>query len=449
MRGALRWRVAVSRASRTVGGPARLRAIGVLAAVLGLDSADKAAIGASAHQLHLAMHIDAFEIGALLAASSVVSALVTIPAGWAVDRVNRTRLLRFAVLGWGAAVLGSGIATGYAFLLVAQLVLGALTAVAGPAVASLVGDYFAPRERSRIYSYIITGELIGTGLGLIVAGDLAAITWRAAFLIFAPTAVGVWWLVRSLPEPPRGMSTGVDPDSETDDGSDESIWSAFRHILGVRTNIVLIATSALGYFFFAGIRGFGVVFTTHQYGLHQTTATALVPALGIGAVGGVLVAGRVADRLLGRGFRAARIVVAGAALVASALLVMPALLTRSVVEALPLLIAAAACLGAVNPPLDAARLDIMPPRLWGRAESVRTVLRTGGEAAAPLTFGFLASRVFTGPTALRNAFVVMVLPLIAAGAVMLLWGRRTYPGDVAQVRVKEQATVPEPLKAAS
>ena len=58
----------------------------------------------------------------------------------------------------------------------------------------------------------------------------------------------------------------------------------------------------------------------------------------------------------------------------------PGITTTSVAVALPLLTLAAALLGAANPPMDAARLDIIPPALWGRAEAVRTLLRTLGEA---------------------------------------------------------------------
>ena len=53
----------------------------------------------------------------------------------------------------------------------------------------------------------------------------------------------------------------------------------------------------------------------------------------------------------------------------------------------------AAVLSAANPPLDAARLDIMPPGLWGRAESVRTVLRTLGQGIAAAPFGGVADLV--------------------------------------------------------
>lgn len=88
------------------------------------------------------------------------------------------------------------------------------------------------------------------------------------------------------------------------------------------------------------------------------------------------------------------------------------------------------CLAAANPPLDAARLDVMPPLLWGRAEGVRSVLRLGAEAAAPLLFGFVAEHVFTGAAGLQYTFLVMLVTPVAAGTV-LWFGRRTYPRDVA------------------
>src|SRR5207247_9659308 len=58
-------------------------------------------------------------------------------------------------------------------LLVTRMLLGGVTAAAGPLVASLVGDYFAPAERGRIYGYILAGELAGAGFGFAVTGDVA------------------------------------------------------------------------------------------------------------------------------------------------------------------------------------------------------------------------------------------------------------------------------------
>ena len=82
-------------------------------------------------------------------------------------------------------------------------------------------------------------------------------------------------------------------------------------------------------------------------------------------------------------------------------------------------------------PLDAARLDIVPVPLWGRAESIRTVLRSFAQALAPLLFGAVADHVFGGGrTGLQQTFAVMLVPL-AASAALLYRALRTYPADVA------------------
>jgi hypothetical protein len=101
-------------------------------------------------------------------------------------------------------------------------------------------------------------------------------------------------------------------------------------------------------------------------------------------------------------------------------------------------------LSAPNPPLDAARLDIMPAQLWGRAEGVRTFIRQSAQAGAPLLFGVLADVLGGGGGAfgsggrisaasasgLRWAFLIMLAPL-ALNGVALFVARRSYPADVA------------------
>ena len=103
---------------------------------------------------------------------------------------------------WSATVSSFG------GLLLARVLLGAVTAAAGPLVASLVGDYFEGSERGRIYSYVLTGELVGGGIGFAVTGDIAALSWRAAFVLLALPAFFLAWYVLKLPEPARG---GVAP----------------------------------------------------------------------------------------------------------------------------------------------------------------------------------------------------------------------------------------------
>lgn len=423
------------------GGPARRYVITVFAAVLALDSADKAAVGASATQLQHGLHIGHTGIGVLLATSSIVGALATVPAGILTDRHNRTRLLSGAVISWGIAMLLSSLAVNFATLIATHLVLGIVTAVAGPVLASLLGDYFPEQERGKIYGYVLTGELAGAGFGFMIAGNAASLSWRAAFAVLVPPTALVWWLVQRLPEPARGGASRLRAGRKRLPSSDARpvrsspapdhvpFLVAAREVLSVRTNVRLIVASALGYFWFSGLRGFGVEYAKQHYRVPQSAATSLILVLGAGAVIGVLFGGRLADRLQRNGRRCARLEVPCVLAVIAAALIVPGILVTSALIAVPVLFLAMIFLGGVNPPLDAARLDIMPARLWGRAEAVRSVLRNLGDAGAPLLFGVFAGHVFHGGTALELTLLV-TLGTVFVAAVLMFRGRHSYPEDV-------------------
>ena len=477
-------RGAVGRLDRLVGGGARRHVVIVFACVLALDSADKATVGADATQLQAGLGIGKTEIGLLLAVSGIIGAFATIPAGLYVDRIRRTRLLAIAVGCWSVAMALSGAATGFVFLLCARILLGVVTAVAAPAIASLIGDYFPQHERGKIYGYVLSGELIGAGFGFLIAGQFANLSWRAPFFVLVAPTAGVLWLVWRLPEPARGGPSRMPPDApeirsaediesgrcepyreedaaaadadepqgalahevarelpieprqETvlhEDPTGMPLREAVRYVLRVRTNVVLIVASALGYFFFSGLRGFAIEFAKEHYSISQSVATSLTIVLGVGALIGVLTGGRLADRLLRGGRLSGRVEVPGVAVLIAGALFIPALITTSLWVAVPLLALATLFLGASNPPLDAARLDIIHPRLWGRAEAVRSVLRNTADSIAPLLFGVFASSVFGGAhgAGLEYTFLVALITLFAASVITLTIGRRTYPVDVA------------------
>ena len=461
-----------------LGGSARTQVVTVLACVLALSSADAATVGASAIELRQHLHIDNTDIGLLVAVSSLVGAVASLPFGMLADRVRRTWTLSIAVALWGVAMVWSATAGSFGELLLARLALGLVTAAAGPIVASLVGDYFPGRERGRIYSFILTGELVGAGIGFAVTGDIAALSWRAAFVILAIPAFFLAYVLFHLPEPIRGGQGALLPNPEfrastpdaaepeatpngiTDaqrlaldrhiapdprlvrEGSVERMGfvSAARYVLHVRTNVALIISGALGYYFLAGVQTFGVEFVHAQYHVNQVLANLLMLVVGGGTAAGVLIAGPLGDRRLAKGHLSGRIQVAAYAAVLMVALFIPALLTHSAFTALPYLIVAGAALSAQNPPINAARLDIVPAPLWGRAEGIRTFVRTGAQALAPLLFGAISdllsgSHPYSG---LRWTFLIMLVPL-SASALFLFRAMRTNPTDVATAGVVTQA----------
>ncbi len=482
-----------ARFERAVGGRETARVVVLLAAVLSLTSADQSTIAAVAGQLKAAFHIDNTDIGLLVTASSALGAITALPFGLLADRVNRVRLLVASISVWSLAIGLGAAAPNYVTLLASRVALGAVIAAAGPVVASLTGDLFDPGERGRIYGFILSGELVGAGVGILGCGDLAEVwTWRASFVVLA--ALGLLLavaLVRGLREPARGGvdrlppidatqgATGSSPDVGTsgrDDGAPlaveisragiqpraelvlhedpgrHSLWWAARHVLSVRTNVVLVLASALGYFFLSGMRTFAIIFVKARYGLDQNTASLVLLVIGSGTLIGLMVSGRLADRGILRHHISSRPIVAGAAFLLAGLAFLPGLLTTSLVMAVPLLAVATVGVGATNPPLDAARLDIMHSRLWGRAESLRSLARSALESSGPLLFGYLSTREGEpapvgdpnarqphGAVGLDHAFLIMLIPLFAAGLLLLLVAPRTYPRDVATALASERA----------
>ena len=481
-----------------VGGAARARVIFLFGAVLALASADAATIGAVAGELQPALHIDNTEVGLLNSVTLLAGALAVLPVGFLVDRVNRIKMLAFSIFLWSVASFWSGLVGSYGNLLLARVALGAVTATAGPAIASLTGDYFPARERGHVYGYILGGEVAGTAVGFIISGSIsAALSWRFAFFAIAiPGFFLARMLLRTVPEPKRGGASrlepgalhlfeehgrpadpdledpdvredelahqkvqehGIEPDPELvldEDPNTMTLKRAVRYVLRIPTNVTLIVSSALGYFFLAGLSTFAVVFVRGHYHVSQATATFVLGLLVIGSLIGVLVSGRLTDWMLRRGYLTARMWVPGVCYVAAAVLLIPGLLGDRLFPAAWFDIAGAALISAANPPLDAGRLDIIVSGLWGRAESVRTLLRTVAQAIAPLLFGAIADLVagFTPSQApigtktggvshatargLEVSFLVMLIPLAAAGYI-LLRGRHAYPRDVATAAASE------------
>ncbi len=519
----------IERLTEELGGPARRRAVLLLGSALGLSGADSAAVGAVAPRLEPILRIGPTGLGLLVSITSLVGALATVPVGSLTDRMDRVRLLWVSIVVWGVAEAASGLAFSYMSLLVIRIALGAVTATAGPTVASLTGDLFPAKERARMYGFIVTGEFVGAGAGLLFAGLFTSwFGWRVAFGCLAvPSAVLAFALRRYLPEPARGgrgpiaegderilsadeasrrseqragnlrrhrrrtgggpargpeaggsappPTTTVEPLPPAEPGGqrggsykgtvldrsarDLTLPRAIAYVLRVRTNVMLIIGSSLGYFFLAGLRTFALVFVRGQFGLIQGEATLLILLAGASAVAGIVAAGSGTDRSGARKRPNARVVVGAVGYFAAALLLLPALLAKDIWIAIPFLMLGAAALAAPNPVLDAARLDVVPPHVWGRGEGVRTSLRNSLEAFAPLMFGALAGAFGAGKAGfgsaasgsstdvaaataaqahgLDMAFLLMLVPLAAAGAAILL-SRRYYPTDVAAAAESER-----------
>jgi MFS family permease len=479
----------------------------LFALVLALNGADASTVGAVAPQLESSLHIGNTDLGLLSSVSLLVGALVTVPIGLLVDRTKRIPLLSLSIVLWSAASLFSAFAGSFSGLLLTRLALGAVAGTAGPAITSLTGDYFTPNERGRVWSYILVGEAAGTAFGFTISGFVAsAVGWRAAFVVLAiPGVVLARELWRTVPEPLRGgqshlaigtMDLGdavaqageraqrrqAQPDAE-DPGVDQpneaireaarragaapnpqlvlhedpgrmAAGRALRYIFSIPSNVMMIVGSSLGYFYFAGLGTFALLFVKGHYHASQATAELVLALLVGGAAIGTVAGGHLSDIELNRGHLTARLWIPGTCYIGAALLLIPVFVASDLGNAVWFAVAGSAFISAANPPLQAARLDVVPAGLWGLSASAFTLVRSLTQAAAPVIFGGISELVAgivpeqapigTHPHApsssatigLQVTFLIMLGALVAA-SVFLFRARTTFASDVASAAASE------------
>jgi MFS family permease len=241
-----------------------------------------------------------------------------------------------------------------------------------------------------------------------------------------------------------------------EDPSKMGLVQSIRYIFAIPSNALMIIGSSAGYFYFAGLQTFALLFVKGHYHASQATAELALALLVVGAVIGTVAGGRITDLMLERGYLAARVWFPGACYVGAALMLGIGLLGSSLTPAIWFDVAGAAFISAANPPIQAARLDVVPAGLWGRASSALTVVRSLAQALAPVVFGGLSQLIAgilpvqapigTHPHApspsttngLQDSFLIMLVTLVAAG-VLLLRARETFPSDVASAAASEPA----------
>jgi MFS family permease len=407
----------------------------IIVGVVALAKADAATIGVLAPSLRSALHLSDAQLGLLAALSSATGAMCALPAGGLVDRRRRRTVIAVAVALWSLALGVAGLAAGFAVLAAGRLISGGFATVARPVSVSLTGDLYHPHRRGRALAALDAGQTVGTAVCFLL-GALAVrfLSWRCLFWGLAAVGVVLALAARRLDDPVPSRPPGP------------PLMTVLTVLVRNRTNRVVLAADSISNFFFAGVTSFSVLFITARYGLSNATVDLLAPVIAVGVVAGILSGGRLGDRLTSRAGGGQRLAVAAGCQITAAAIFAAALLSGSFLVAGLLLLLGASVLGGAGPCRDAVRLDIVHPEIRGRAEAAKGLLTLGSTALGPIAFGLLATALTTGERshamALRDTFLVMLVPL-AAGAVVLLAARRPYAADAAAAGT-DPAAGPEP-----
>ena len=218
-------------------------------------------------------------------AFSLTYALFGIPLARLTDTGNRTRLLAICLAIWSVATALAGTAANFLQLVLTRVFVGIGEAGGFPASNSLIGDLYAPEQRTRGMSWMQVSIAAGSWLGLIAVGLVAeAYSWRGAFIAMGIPGVLLALLIGlTMREPQRGRFTTAD----TVAAPPENWWSAIAAVLARRTVVHLLIGFAIVSFCGSGASAWLGAFFMRSHGLDVAGVGVLLgTAGGIGALVG-------------------------------------------------------------------------------------------------------------------------------------------------------------------
>ena len=166
----------------------------VLGLAVLLDSIDRGNLATAAPLLQDELSLSASQIGVLLSSFFWAYAPAQLLSGWLVHRFDIRIVLAAGIGLWGLATVSTGLATGFASILLLRLILGLGESVMFPSWQLILARYTAEHERGRANGIIGAGQGVGPMLGTLFGGlAMARFGWRAMFIgLGVITMVWLW-----------------------------------------------------------------------------------------------------------------------------------------------------------------------------------------------------------------------------------------------------------------
>ncbi len=167
---------------------------------------DRYILAALAPAIQADLALSDTETGFLSTAFMASYFLVAPLFGWLGDRYHRFRLCAVGVGLWSLATMTTGWARTFAGIVASRAGVGVGEASYGSISPPLLGDYFPPARRARVFALFFMAIPVGSALGYLLGGLLGArFGWRDAFLIAGAPGLLLALVLFFQKDPPRGQ----------------------------------------------------------------------------------------------------------------------------------------------------------------------------------------------------------------------------------------------------
>ena len=407
----------------------------LLFAITGVNYIDRAAISYAIPAIQRDLGLSPADTGTILGAFGLGYALTTLFGGFAVDRYGARIVLTVAAILWSLSIGATALASGFAVLYAARVLLGVSEGPNFPALTGAVSHWLSPHERATA----LANALFAVPLALAVGGPIVTqllgwLDWRltfAALFVLSAAWVPLWYfLFRDDPAESRFVNAAELAHIRTSDikEGDPSVtatphttlksWPEPGVLRMLLTNRTLLANYwaffVFGYFLFFFMTWLPS-YLERKYGLNLQTVGLFTVLPWLSAAVLLWLFGRWSDYLLkttGRLRIARSWLIAGSQLVA-ALAVIPVALTDNLTVAIAGITVAVAFSMGANAAYYAVNVDIVPHR-------AATALGIMDFAFA--IAGFLAPAITGWVLNLRGSFVdgFLLMTALALSSVLVV-----------------------------
>lgn len=240
------------------------------------------------------------KLGLLATAFLVPHAIATLPFGWVGDRYDRRHVIALGMMLASVAGAAGALATNTTTLVISRALVGFGTAAVVPVANSILGQlYEGPRKATRMAIFnlgLLFGGIAGFGVGAFAG-------FPAVLIVLAVPGAVLALVMLTLPVPAHAKvqraARGNDDLSYLLRLGRMFVVEA-KQLLRIRTlRWVMLSTTAMA-FAAGGFNAWLLDFLERDKGMSEAEATTLLSVAIVGAVAGVVVGGRLADRFRAR-----------------------------------------------------------------------------------------------------------------------------------------------------
>jgi MFS family permease len=370
---------------------------------------------------------------------ALLYAFMAIPLAWLADHSNRKWVILAGLLCWSGATFMSGLATAFAILFMARMLVGIGEATLSPAGFSMISDSFRSARVPAALGVFTGSGFIGSGLALVIGGALYARLeangpvqhalgtfqpWQLTFFCVALLSVPVFVLLLLIREPLRQPDTIV--------GAAVDNPPALEILGYLKRHARVYFPLFFGFSCFAaaqfGLGAWAPSFFIRVHGWSQLeVGNALGPVVMVTGPLGVIGGGFIAERMLTAGIRDATLRLSMGAIA----IALPFAIGFALVEDARLsLVLLGVVLAAGTVPFGAGVSTfplITPNRMRAQVIAVYLLIANLlGYSAGPILVAWLTDEVFADPAAIDTSLAIAAPAIMAVGIALLAFALKPY-----------------------